>query len=251
MNAKKRVVRVLMVVSMVAGLLPIAGPALAVSPDVVISQVYGGGGNSGATLTNDFIELFNRGTTTIDITGWSVQYASATGTSWQVTTLSGSLAPGQYYLVQEAAGAGGTTVLPTPDASGSIAMSATNGKVALANTATPLTGSCSTAVVDLVGYGSANCFEGAGAAPALSNTTAAIRFSDGCIDTDDNNADFLDRSAQSAEHCFTSDLMHGTHQPLGYWCGGPRPGRSRGQHAADGGGRPRYQPDQHRSGRDR
>ncbi len=28
---------------------------------VVISQVYGGGGNSGATLKNDFIELFNAG----------------------------------------------------------------------------------------------------------------------------------------------------------------------------------------------
>ncbi len=33
--------------------------AHAVSTDVVISQVYGGGGNSGATYKNDFIELFN------------------------------------------------------------------------------------------------------------------------------------------------------------------------------------------------
>ncbi len=33
----------------------------AVSPNVVISQVYGGGGNSGAPFTHDFIELFNRG----------------------------------------------------------------------------------------------------------------------------------------------------------------------------------------------
>ena len=139
--------------------------------------------------THDFIELYNRGTTTIDLTGWSVQYASTTGTTWQVTTLSGTLAPGQYYLVQQAAGAGGTTPLPTPDASGSIAMSATNGKVALANTATPLTGSCSTAVVDLVGYGSANCFEGAGAAPTLSNTTAAIRRRE-WRDTNSNWADF-------------------------------------------------------------
>ena len=28
---------------------------------VVISQIYGGGGNAGASLKNDFIELFNRG----------------------------------------------------------------------------------------------------------------------------------------------------------------------------------------------
>ena len=98
---------------------------LAVSPDVVISEVYGGGGNAGATLTNDFIELFNRGSSAVSLNGWSVQYASTTGTTWSRTNLTNvTLAPGQSYLVQEAAGAGGTTPLPTPDASGLIAMSA-------------------------------------------------------------------------------------------------------------------------------
>ena len=77
-----------------------AGQPHAVSTSVVVSQVYGGGGNSGATLKNDFIELFNRGASAVDLTGWSVQYNSAAGTgAWQVTNLSGSLAPGQYYLV--------------------------------------------------------------------------------------------------------------------------------------------------------
>ena len=56
-----------------------ASQPLAVSPDVVISQVYGGGGNAGATYTHDFIELYNRGSSTVAIDGWSVQYASATG----------------------------------------------------------------------------------------------------------------------------------------------------------------------------
>jgi len=103
--------------------------ASAVSPDVVISEVYGGGGNSGATLRNDFIELRNLGTSAVDLTGWSVQYASAAGTTWQVTPLSGSIEPGGLYLVKEAAGAGGTTDLPPADASGSISMSATAAKV--------------------------------------------------------------------------------------------------------------------------
>ena len=68
---------------------------------VVISQVYGGGGNTGATFTNDFIELFNRGTVAQDLTGWSVQYASSTGTTWAVTNLTNvTLAPGKYYLIQ-------------------------------------------------------------------------------------------------------------------------------------------------------
>jgi hypothetical protein len=163
------------------------------SGQVVISQVYGGGGNSGATYTHDFIELFNRGTTNIDLTGWSVQYASTTGTSWQVTILSSTtLLPGQYYLIQQAQGSGGTTPLPTPDVIGTIPMAGTNGKVALVSSTTALSGACPLPnVLDFVGYGSANCFEGTGATPVLSNTTAAIRLNGGCTDTDDNAADFV------------------------------------------------------------
>lgn len=165
--------------------------ARAVSPDVVISQVYGGGGNAGATYKNDFIELYNRGSAPVSLSGWSVQYASSTGSSWQVTTLSGSIQPGGYYLVQESQGAGGTTNLPTPDATGTIAMSATAAKVALVHATTALSGTCPTAnVVDLVGFGAANCFEGSGPVAALTNTTAALRANGGATDTDSNAADF-------------------------------------------------------------
>ena len=101
---------------------------------VVISQVYGGGGNSGAPLTNDFIELHNRGALAVSLSGWSVQYASSAGSSWQKTDLSGTLQPGQYFLVKLARGAGGTTDLPTPDITGTLNMSATSGKVALVRT---------------------------------------------------------------------------------------------------------------------
>jgi len=169
----------------------VASPVHAASSDLVISQVYGGGGNTGAVYKNDFIEIFNRGTSPVNVTGWSVQYASATGSSWSVTTLSGTIPAGGYYLVQEAAGSGGTTDLPTPDASGSIAMSASAGKVALVNGTTALTGTCpgSGSYVDLVGYGSANCFETAAMA-ALSNTTAGLRAGAGCTETDDNSSDF-------------------------------------------------------------
>ena len=110
-----------------------------VSPSVRISQVYGGGGNGGATYTHDFVELFNGGTVPVSLSGWSVQYASApAGTSWQKTDLSGSIQPGQYYLIQQRAGAGGTTPLPMPDAAGAIGIAATNGKVVLLNTNTLL-----------------------------------------------------------------------------------------------------------------
>ncbi|HKP94550.1 MAG TPA: alkaline phosphatase PhoX [Fibrobacteria bacterium] len=163
-------------------------PAIGAS-DVSISQVYGGGGNSGAVLTNDFIELHNRSAGPVDVSGWSVQYASAAGTTWQRTLLSGIIPAGGYYLVQEAQGTGGTQSLPTPDATGTIAMSATAGKVALSASGTLLTGSCPSGAADLFGFGTANCFEGA-VFPALTNPTAALRAGAGCTDTDNNAADF-------------------------------------------------------------
>jgi hypothetical protein len=180
------------------------------SSTLVVSQVYGGGGNSGSTYENDFIEVFNRGTTSVSVTGWSVQYASASGSSWSVTNLSGSIAAGAYYLVKEAQGTGGTTALPTPDATGTISMSATSGKVALVNNQTALT--CGTScvpnasIVDFVGYGSsATSYEGSGPTPTLSNTTAALRAAAGCTDTDNNASDFTagtvaPRNSATAHH---------------------------------------------------
>src|SRR6266550_6805709 len=199
-------------VSMVVALVPLGQSAVAASTSVVISQVYGGGGNSGATFKNDFIELFNRGAAAVNLIGWSVQYASSAGTTWQITSLSGTIQPGQYYLVQEAAGAGGTTNLPTPDATGGIAMSATGAKVALVNSTTGLTGTgCpfSATVVDFVGYDGANCAETT-ATPTLSNTTAAIRKNAGCTETDSNVADFdtgapTPRNSSSTLHFCTGD----------------------------------------------
>ena len=68
--------------------------------DVVVSQIMGGGGNAGATFRTPTSQLFNAGSSTVDISGWTVQHATAAGTSWQPTALSGAIAPGPYYLVE-------------------------------------------------------------------------------------------------------------------------------------------------------
>lgn len=188
-DSRHRFARNIIAASLMASTLP------AFAAGVVISQVYGGGGNSGATLKNDFIELFNAGSSPVSLAGWSVQYASATGTSWQATPLgSVTLQPGQYYLVQEAMGSGGTSALPTPDATGSIAMSGSNGKVALVSSTTALSGANpvgTVSVVDLIGFGTTpNGFETANTGFALSNTTAAHRAAIGCTDSNNNAADF-------------------------------------------------------------
>ena len=181
------------------GVLLAAPVASSASPDLVVSQVYAGGGNAGASFTNDFVELFNRGTTTVDLTGWTIQYASASGVTWQATPLTGSIPAGRYTLVQLASAAAVGSPLPTPDVLGTTNLANAGGKVALVRDSTLLTcgaaaGSCAASpqLADLVGWCSATDREGAGAAPALANTTADMRAGAGCTDSDDNSADFTD-----------------------------------------------------------
>ena len=139
----------------------------------------------------------------------SVQYASATGTgnfgatTTQFTELpSIALQPGQYFLIQEASSAAVGAPLPSrtsptrrrspwlraparsrssPTRRRSAVTAARRNPAALPQLAR---------IVDLVGYGNANFFEGAGAAPTLSNTPSAARNAVGCTDTDSNGADF-------------------------------------------------------------
>ena len=166
------------------------------SGSLVLAEVYAAGGNSGAAYTNDYVELFNRGASPVAVDGWTLQYASAAGTSWQSTALSGAIPAGGRYLVQLASGGANGATLPAADATGTSNLAVTGGKVALVDDATALScgasaGSCSSVsgVEDLVGYGGAADYEGSGAAPAGSATNAVTR-TDSCTDTDDNAADF-------------------------------------------------------------
>jgi Lamin Tail Domain len=186
-----------LLLALLAALLLFPTAAGASASNVVVSQVYGGGGNAGATFRNDYVELFNSGSVAVDLSGWTVQYATAAGTTWQPTALSGTIGPGRYYLVQLASNADVGAALPPADATGTSNLGGTSGKIALARGATALTcgasaGSCSAdpLVEDLVGYGSASDFEGTSSAAALSNTTAAVRATDGCTDAGDNATDF-------------------------------------------------------------
>ena len=107
--------------ALTAGVVSVATSAQAApSPtaSVVINEVYGGGGNSGATYKNDFIELVNTSSAPVKLDGWSVQYSSAAGMSYATTALSGTLPAGASYIVREASGTAGTTDVPA-DATGS------------------------------------------------------------------------------------------------------------------------------------
>lgn len=200
-----------------AALLLLPSAAVASTSGVLVSQVYGGGGNSGATFRNDFVELFNAGSSSADLSGWTVQYATSAGTSWQATPLTGSIGPGQYFLVQLASGGTVGAALPLPDATGTSNLAATSGKIALVRSSTALTcgataGSCSATpgVEDLVGYGDATDFEGSGSAAAPSSTVAAVRGDSGCADSGDNASDFATATPDPRNSASTAHACAGT-----------------------------------------
>ncbi len=160
---------------------------------LVISQVYGGGGNTSASYTNDFIELYNPTSAAINVKDYSVQYASSTGTSWTSTTVlpDKDIQPGNYFLIQEASGGAVGAAMPTPDATGTINLSASKGKVILVSIATASTGSCPTTnVIDKVGYGAADCFEGTAPAAGPSDNIKSVMRNSTNDDNDQNSTDF-------------------------------------------------------------
>ena len=203
--------------------------------EVVISQVYGGGGNSGATFRNDFVELFNRSASAVSLLDWSVQYASSAGTTWQIATLSGALEPGAYFLLQLGSGGANGQPLPAADATGTLNLSATAGKVALVRNVLPLTSACPTSpgIEDFVGYGSsAACFEGSGPSPAPSAVLAAFRAGDGCADFTNNVTDFFTSTPAPRNRfstrvaCGDSSVPRALHDIQGTGARSPLVGRS-------------------------
>jgi hypothetical protein len=174
--------------------------AHASSSGIVISAVYGGGGNIGSPdWSHDYVELFNAGSAAVNINGWSVQYGAAAQTTWNNITVlpNTTILPGQYFLIREAAGTGGGgDPLPRPDYVPATLrhMASTSHKVALFSTSTPFAGGAdptgSPDFVDMVGYGTSNAYEGAGPAPSLNNDLQAVRANSGCQDTNNNQTDF-------------------------------------------------------------
>ncbi|MCL0120853.1 ExeM/NucH family extracellular endonuclease [Corynebacterium pygosceleis] len=179
-----------------AGSVIISGTAPATAApggdNIVISQVYGGGGNKGAELTSDFIELYNPTDSPVSVDGWTLQYLSAKNTSanpGQIRELAGTVAPRSHLLVRGARGNGGSVEFTADIDAPELTLSGRAGTVVLAADATPFNADAADAsAVDIVGYGGAAVAEGTPVQP-LDNTLAAIRGDNGA-DTDDNASDF-------------------------------------------------------------
>lgn len=186
------------ITSTVAQLSITSAPPVLATTNIVISQFYGGGGFAATCYKNDFVELFNPNATTVSLAGWAVQYASATGTSWQQVNLAGTIAPYSYYLVMLSSNAASTVgiALPTADiTNANVNIGATAGKLALTTNGTALSGSNPVGgitIADFVGYGtSASAYEGLGPVVTQSgNTNSLARKNGGFTDSNSNTNDF-------------------------------------------------------------
>ena len=172
--------------------------------NIAISEIYNGAGSIGAYFKNDYITLYNPTASAVDLSGWSIQYSSATSSEWSsnITNLTGSILPNSYFFILQAAGLGDNNVATTADITGNISISSTGGKVALVKNQIAIIGITDPDVIDFVGYGtSANEFEGNGRANAPdsisslrrkdnlgSNTSGLVNGSG--WDSNNNSADF-------------------------------------------------------------
>lgn len=191
---------------------------VAVVDHLVISQVYGAGGNSGAIYNRDYVELFNPTNAPISLNGYTLQYASATGTTW--TNNSNNylpnvyIQPGKYFLIQTTLTGSNGSPLPVPDFTYVTAMdmSGSNGKVALVNSTVTLSGAnpTATSITDLVGFGNANGYEGSAAAPGTGVTTSVVRKLNGRQDMNNNANDFETASPLPRNSSFPTVTWNGT-----------------------------------------
>lgn len=165
---------------------------------VVINEAYLSGGSAGAAFKNKFVELYNPTDAAVSLDGWSLQYRPAGGTAnpTGVVPLSGSIAAKGYFLVQANSNGANGAELPAADLVSTLTPSGTSGTLVLASQATAVadlgTGDVRDRanVVDLLGYGSSNTFEGRAAAAPSGNTDVKSLNRTGAADTDDNRADF-------------------------------------------------------------
>lgn len=200
----------------------------AAAGDIVISQIYAGGGNTGSTYQNNYLELFNRTNANIDFRGWRIYLASGNGSFNEVISVSSSspipIAAQGYFLFGFGPSSSNGAPVPAdiffPFFSPFPGVPGTNlspsGKVFITMPNTSLIGSTcplpNSQIVDFVGYGSSiTCFEGTGPTATISNTTAAVRQANGCTDTDNNNTDFAvsapnPRNSNSARNICDSSL---------------------------------------------
>jgi uncharacterized protein affecting Mg2+/Co2+ transport len=191
-------------------------PAGATSPNIVMSQLYLGANINTSVPNFPYVELFNLSSVTVNLQGWSLQYADESANQWTVFPLSGSIAPGQYYLIR-LSGSGASANFPT-DLTIALALPRARGKIAIVTDSTALGAGCPVddRIVDRLGYGNTACYESQPQVlPDEALPLAQLRKDGGCRDNDHNVTDFsavtpLPRNTNSPRNVCTTSSTVGT-----------------------------------------
>ena len=184
MSASRKSLGVAFAIALAAGTVSVVAPTASAATDgsnVVINEVYGGGGNKSAAYNKDFVELYNPTEQPINLTGWKLKQYSAKGNLGTAVALEGTIPAGGYFLIS---GAGGTNgdALPQADVESGFNFSGTEAIAKLID--------ANDTVADLVGWGGATQFEGTVAGKTGNNGLSVQRGNVG-VDTDNNADDFI------------------------------------------------------------
>ena len=163
---------------------------------VIINEAFISGGSAGTPFTNKYVELYNPTDAPVSLDGWSLQYRAPGSTSAPTpTALRGTIPAKGYFLIQGGSNGTAGSALPTPDLATGFNPGAGGGVIVLSSQsasvgALPVGSIVGTpAVVDALGYGTANAFEGTVATTPGAGSTKSANRTD-FADTDDNGADF-------------------------------------------------------------
>ncbi|HLM60466.1 MAG TPA: DNA/RNA non-specific endonuclease [Pyrinomonadaceae bacterium] len=182
-----------------------AGENNRVSPNIVISQFQ----TAGTSATDEFIELHNNSSSSVNLQGFRLVYRSANGTTdvpfieWTSSTI---ISPGGYYLIASTfyddPVAPDITFNPTTC---SCSVSAAGGGLAVRS------GALNSGVIyDSVGYGTAtNAFTEGAPTVAPPVNASQMRKSNGCQDTDNNANDFSTVNPSSPRNSSSSPNLCG------------------------------------------
>jgi len=167
----------------------------AVSTPVVIRQIIG----DNSLLKHGFIELYNSTNQDISLDGWTIQSASSDGAftldpaleglSWIEFGLGTQIKARSSFLIQTNPNGNNEGVyLPLPDFLCDMRIQE-SGKIVLTNARGVVSLPSDAHVVDFVGYGGANQFEGTSPAVNLESSFSLNRIES--IDSNDNQRDFI------------------------------------------------------------
>jgi len=159
---------------------------------LVINEISIDGVIGSPGVEDDWVELYNPTGQAVSLDGWSLQKTSSSGSTSSLAkiALSGNVPAGGYFLIVRDGTNTSSTLKDLADLKSDLLSIADNNIIFLVSNNIKIINSQDSDIVDFVGFGSANFFEGAAPAPAPQDAQSITRFPDG-EDTNNNSPDFI------------------------------------------------------------